>query len=148
MFYVYITFLRHAVTLSCRRVHVQGDTKTFELPVKKRSDICTIMYTSGTTGDPKGVMISNNSIVTIVAGVKRFLDSVNESASVLHLIIFLLNNELMSQLFTYMYLKFVQLNVNDVYLSYLPLAHIFDRVIEECFINHGASIGFWRGVRL
>ncbi|GFP86723.1 long chain acyl-coa synthetase 4 [Phtheirospermum japonicum] len=34
---------------------------------------------------------------------------------------------------------------NDVYLSYLPLAHIFDRVIEECFINNGGSIGFWRG---
>uniref|UniRef100_A0A0V0IAA8 Putative long chain acyl-CoA synthetase 4-like n=1 Tax=Solanum chacoense TaxID=4108 RepID=A0A0V0IAA8_SOLCH len=35
--------------------------------------------------------------------------------------------------------------MNDVYLSYLPLAHIFDRAIEECFIRHGASIGFWRG---
>lgn len=33
-------------------------------------------------------------------------------------------------------------------MSYLPLAHIFDRVIEECFIHHGASIGFWRGVRI
>lgn len=39
-----------------------------------------------------------------------------------------------------------QLTVKDVYLSYLPLAHIFDRVIEECFIQHGAAIGFWRGV--
>ncbi|XP_057786304.1 long chain acyl-CoA synthetase 4-like isoform X2 [Salvia miltiorrhiza] len=93
-----------------------GSNKHFELPVKKKSDICTIMYTSGTTGDPKGVMISNNSIVTLIAGVKRLLESVNES-----------------------------LTANDVYLSYLPLAHIFDRVIEECFINHGASIGFWRG---
>ncbi|KAG6388219.1 hypothetical protein SASPL_153418 [Salvia splendens] len=93
-----------------------GSNKDFELPVKKKSDICTIMYTSGTTGDPKGVMISNNSIVTLIAGVKRLLESVNES-----------------------------LTINDVYLSYLPLAHIFDRVIEECFINHGASIGFWRG---
>lgn len=37
------------------------------------------MYTSGTTGDPKGVMISNNSIVTLIAGVKRLLESVNES---------------------------------------------------------------------
>lgn len=37
--------------------------------------------------------------------------------------------------------------MNDVYLSYLPLAHIFDRIIEECFISHGAQIGFWRGVR-
>ncbi|KAM7525868.1 hypothetical protein LguiA_015770 [Lonicera macranthoides] len=94
----------------------KGNNEHFDLPVKKKSDICTIMYTSGTTGDPKGVMISNNSIVTLIAGVKRLLESVNEA-----------------------------LTGNDVYLSYLPLAHIFDRVIEECFINHGASIGFWRG---
>ncbi|KAI8546208.1 hypothetical protein RHMOL_Rhmol07G0099400 [Rhododendron molle] len=93
-----------------------GDNNQHDLPVKKKSDICTIMYTSGTTGDPKGVMISNNSIVTLIAGVKRLLESANEA-----------------------------LHGEDVYLSYLPLAHIFDRVIEECFINHGASIGFWRG---
>ncbi|GAU32612.1 hypothetical protein TSUD_71600, partial [Trifolium subterraneum] len=33
----------------------------------------------------------------------------------------------------------------DRYLSYLPLAHIFDRVVEEAMIWTGASIGFWRG---
>ncbi|KAK9274455.1 hypothetical protein L1049_021702 [Liquidambar formosana] len=93
-----------------------GNGKQFDLPVTKKSDICTIMYTSGTTGDPKGVMISNESIVTLIAGVKRLLESVNE-----------------------------ELSEKDVYLSYLPLAHIFDRVIEELFISHGASIGFWRG---
>jgi hypothetical protein len=43
---------------------------------------------------------------------------------------------------------FYQLHGDDVYISYLPLAHIFDRVIEEVFIRHGASIGFWRGVRI
>ncbi|KAF3530065.1 hypothetical protein DY000_02038089 [Brassica cretica] len=93
-----------------------GEGKQFDLPIKKKSDICTIMYTSGTTGDPKGVMISNESIVTLIAGVIRLLKSANEA-----------------------------LTVKDVYLSYLPLAHIFDRVIEECFIQHGAAIGFWRG---
>ncbi|XVF51330.1 hypothetical protein PTKIN_Ptkin04bG0176200 [Pterospermum kingtungense] len=93
-----------------------GQYEQFDLPVKKKSDICTIMYTSGTTGDPKGVMISNDSIVTLIAGVKRLLECVNE-----------------------------QLTMKDVYISYLPLAHIFDRVIEELFISHGASIGFWRG---
>ncbi|KAL7165535.1 hypothetical protein ACSBR2_041256 [Camellia fascicularis] len=93
-----------------------GDNKQYDLPVKKKSDICTIMYTSGTTGDPKGVLISNNSIVTLIAGVRCLLGSVHES-----------------------------LTEKDVYLSYLPLAHIFDRVIEECFINIGGSIGFWRG---
>lgn len=42
----------------------------------------------------------------------------------------------------------LQLTSKDVYLSYLPLAHIFDRVIEELFIYEAASIGFWRGVSL
>ncbi|KAJ6830067.1 long chain acyl-CoA synthetase 4-like [Iris pallida] len=93
-----------------------GDNQQFDLPVNKKTDICTIMYTSGTTGDPKGVTISNNSIMTLIAGVDRLLSNVNE-----------------------------QLHDNDVYLSYLPLAHIFDRVIEEMFIFRGASIGFWRG---
>ncbi|XP_062074556.1 long chain acyl-CoA synthetase 4-like [Humulus lupulus] len=93
-----------------------GNDKDFDLPVKKKTDICTIMYTSGTTGDPKGVLISNESIISLLAGVRRLLESVNE-----------------------------ELTEKDVYLSYLPLAHIFDRVIEELFILHGASIGFWRG---
>lgn len=93
-----------------------GDKNQYEMAKRNKSDICTIMYTSGTTGDPKGVLISNESIITLIAGVKRFLESVNE-----------------------------KLDANDVYLSYLPLAHIFDRAIEECFISHGARIGFWRG---
>uniref|UniRef100_A0A3Q7IF77 Long-chain-fatty-acid--CoA ligase n=1 Tax=Solanum lycopersicum TaxID=4081 RepID=A0A3Q7IF77_SOLLC len=94
------------------RLDSKGSKNQYDLPLKEKTDICTIMYTSGTTGEPKGVMISNNSIVTLIAGVKRFLES---------------------------------LTMSDVYLSYLPLAHIFDRAIEECFIRHGASIGFWRG---
>ncbi|KAG4385473.1 hypothetical protein GLYMA_12G104450v4 [Glycine max] len=95
---------------------------SFDLPVKKKSDVCTIMYTSGTTGDLKGVLITNESIITLSAGIQQLLKSCNEKAS---------------------------LNEKDVYLSYLPLAHIFDRVIEETMIMHGASIGFWCGdVRL
>lgn len=93
-----------------------GEGKQYDLPEKKASDICTIMYTSGTTGDPKGVLISNESIIYLIEGVKRLLSNINE-----------------------------ELTVKDVYLSYLPLAHIFDRVIEELFIYHAASIGFWRG---
>ncbi|KAL0730768.1 hypothetical protein Bca4012_026862 [Brassica carinata] len=94
----------------------EGEGKQYDLPVKKKSDICTIMYTSGTTGDPKGVLISNESIVTITTGVMHFLRSVNES-----------------------------LTEKDVYISYLPLAHVFDLAIEECIIQVGGSIGFWRG---
>ncbi|KAK3026600.1 hypothetical protein RJ639_041620, partial [Escallonia herrerae] len=93
-----------------------GLNKQFDLPVKKKSDICTIMYTSGTTGDPKGVVISNDSILSIISGVNHHLESMNEEFS-----------------------------EKDAYLSYLPLAHIFDRVLEELMISAGASIGFWYG---
>ncbi|PHU09714.1 Long chain acyl-CoA synthetase 5 [Capsicum chinense] len=91
-----------------------GKQEKFDLPVKKKTDICTIMYTSGTTGDPKGVMISNESILSLISGVNHHMETMGEG-----------------------------FNDADVYLSYLPLAHIFDRVIEELFISKGASVGFW-----
>jgi long-subunit acyl-CoA synthetase (AMP-forming) len=31
-------------------------------------------------------------------------------------------------------------------LSYLPLAHIFDRTSEEMFLSFGGSIGYWQGI--
>ncbi|KAK1376630.1 Long-chain-fatty-acid--CoA ligase [Heracleum sosnowskyi] len=95
---------------------VLGIGNEFELPEKKKSDICTIMYTSGTTGDPKGVMITNESIICLISGVNHHLGSIN-----------------------------AEFTERDVYLSYLPLAHIFDRVMEEQIISSGASIGFWQG---
>ncbi|XP_027162899.1 long chain acyl-CoA synthetase 4-like [Coffea eugenioides] len=91
-----------------------GWGQQYDLPIKKRTDTCTIMYTSGTTGDPKGVMISNEAVLSIISGVNHHLESINEEFS-----------------------------ERDVYLSYLPLAHIFDRVIEELLIFRGAAIGFW-----
>ncbi|GMP43778.1 hypothetical protein CsSME_00013012 [Camellia sinensis var. sinensis] len=93
-----------------------GKNEHFDLPIKKKTDICTIMYTSGTTGDPKGVVISNKSILSIISAVNHSLESMDQGYS-----------------------------EEDVFLSYLPLAHIFDRVIEELFISIGSSIGFWRG---
>ena len=31
-------------------------------------------------------------------------------------------------------------------ISYLPLAHIFDRTTEEMFLSFGGSIGYWQGI--
>lgn len=41
---------------------------------------------------------------------------------------------------------FVQMTVDDVYLSFLPLAHVLDRTIEEYFFHKGASVGYYHGV--
>ncbi|KAL4568527.1 hypothetical protein LXL04_024141 [Taraxacum kok-saghyz] len=84
-------------------LHLSKESKdAVELPMKMKSDICTIMYTSGTTGEPKGVMITNESILSMLSGVTHHLDSMSE-----------------------------EFQVSDVFFSYLPLAHIFDRVVEH-----------------
>jgi long-chain acyl-CoA synthetase len=36
---------------------------------------------------------------------------------------------------------------DDVFLSFLPLAHILDRMIEEYFFHKGGSVGYYHGVR-
>lgn len=40
---------------------------TFQPP--KPSDICTICYTSGTTGNPKGVMLTHENVIASVSAV-------------------------------------------------------------------------------
>ena len=39
------------------------------------------MYTSGTTSEPKGVLISNETVVTVVSGINFSLQSINEEVS-------------------------------------------------------------------
>ncbi|CAG9461786.1 unnamed protein product [Pedinophyceae sp. YPF-701] len=80
----------------------------------KPSDLATIVYTSGTTGEPKGVMHTHASLIANSAGTWNLRP----------------NTE------------------NDVYLSYLPLAHIFERVVHINLAIKGTAIGFYSGEAL
>ncbi|GAB4818842.1 hypothetical protein N2152v2_005888 [Parachlorella kessleri] len=39
----------------------------------------------------------------------------------------------------------INIGPGDVYLSFLPLAHIYDRCMEETFLRLGGSIAYWGG---
>lgn len=62
------------------------DIKNISIPHTKSTDIAYAMYTSGTTGKPKGVMISNKSIARLVKNTNyikiQAKDKITQAASV------------------------------------------------------------------
>ncbi|XP_057519161.1 long chain acyl-CoA synthetase 1-like isoform X1 [Amaranthus tricolor] len=93
-----------------------GKENPTELVPPQPINICTVMYTSGTSGDPKGVVLTHENIAMFISGLNLFMEQFED-----------------------------KMTVNDVYLSFLPLAHILDRVVEEYFFHKGASVGFFHG---
>ena len=75
-------------------------------------DISTICYTSGTTGNPKGAMLTHRNLVASAAGA-----------------------------------NYAGLNITakDNYLSYLPLAHVFERLVQVALWYAGAAVAFYQG---
>lgn len=78
----------------------------------KPEDLAVIMYTSGTTGDPKGVMLTHSNLIAAIGGVSPCVDF---------------------------------LGPDDVYMSYLPLAHIFERDCVSAMLGVGGAVGFYHG---
>ncbi|KAI9983399.1 hypothetical protein PInf_007423 [Phytophthora infestans] len=74
-------------------------------------DLATICYMSGTTGDPKGVMLTHANMMAAAA----------------------------------CSLEFTLLLPTDIHLSYLPLAHCFERVIQTTCIYSRAAVGYYSG---
>jgi len=76
-------------------------------------DVATFCYTSGTTGDPKGALITHANLVAAVANLE--CSDIDDFTA------------------------------EDVHLSYLPLPHIFERVVQLNVFAFGAAVGFSSG---
>lgn len=74
----------------------------------REQDLATLLYTSGTTGLPKGVMLSHQNIVSNVKSV----------------------------------LAIVPVGPHTVALSFLPLSHIFERMVTYVYQAAGCQIWF------
>ncbi|XP_052771923.1 long-chain-fatty-acid--CoA ligase 5-like [Mya arenaria] len=79
-------------------------------------DLCLICYTSGTTGDPKGAMMTHRSMIANLASISVFASKGG-----------------------------VGITAEDSSLSYLPLAHVFERGLQTIFFMNGARLGFSSG---
>ncbi|KAK1301201.1 hypothetical protein QJS10_CPB13g01210 [Acorus calamus] len=78
-----------------------------DLPVS--ADIAVIMYTSGSTGMPKGVMMSHGNVLATLSAVMTIVPG---------------------------------LGSKDVYMAYLPLAHILELAAESVMLAVGCAIGY------
>uniref|UniRef100_A0A8D0AC05 Long-chain-fatty-acid--CoA ligase n=1 Tax=Sander lucioperca TaxID=283035 RepID=A0A8D0AC05_SANLU len=87
--------------------------KEFELP--KPDDLALICFTSGTTGNPKGAMLTHGNVISNTAAFIRITEGK------------------------------LKPNNKDVLISFLPLAHMFERVVECVILIHGARIGYFQG---
>ena len=85
------------------------------LPQVKGDDFCMICYTSGTTGTPKGAIFSHQNLVSVGAVCRNYIYEMSHFGS------------------------------NDYYISYLPMAHVFEHFVQMAVVFYGARIGFSQG---
>ncbi|CUV06391.1 unnamed protein product [Cryptosporidium hominis] len=94
-----------------------GKSNLREISPGNLESIHSIHYTSGTTGNPKGAVLTHRAWISCAAA------------------------------FIYGQLgrEGTKLGSNDRHISYLPLAHIFERIVHMVITYLGGKIGFYSG---
>nr|XP_033321297.1 long-chain-fatty-acid--CoA ligase 4 isoform X2 [Megalopta genalis]XP_033321298.1 long-chain-fatty-acid--CoA ligase 4 isoform X2 [Megalopta genalis] len=86
----------------------KGNDSKSPLSLPESNDTAIIMYTSGSTGVPKGVLLSHANIISTL---KAYCDA-------------------------------VAIKPDDVFLGFLPLAHVFELLAESVCLLTGVPIGY------
>ncbi|KAI9336701.1 hypothetical protein BDR26DRAFT_864401, partial [Obelidium mucronatum] len=103
---------KNVALYSLAQVESIGAESRIPFTPAKPSDLCCISYTSGTTGEPKGAMLTHENILSLI---KHASDNGFD------------------------------FNEKDVYISYLPLAHVYEKGMFVAITACGGSVGFYRG---
>uniref|UniRef100_A0A8C7GNV3 Long-chain-fatty-acid--CoA ligase n=1 Tax=Oncorhynchus kisutch TaxID=8019 RepID=A0A8C7GNV3_ONCKI len=101
--------------LSLSQVEAIGKAHHHQPVPPSPEDMAVVCFTSGTTGNPKGAMLTHGNVASNCSAFIKVIED--------HLI----------------------LDHHDVHISYLPLAHMFERVVEGVILVHGGRIGFFQG---
>lgn len=100
--------------ISYSKLLSQGQSSLQPFCPPKPEDVATICYTSGTTGTPKGVVLTHGNLIASIAGATSALN----------------------------------FDSSDIYISYLPLAHIYERANQVMTAYFGIAVGFYQGDNL
>jgi long-chain acyl-CoA synthetase len=99
-----------------------GSKSTLALNPPNPQDIAIIMYTSGSTGNPKGVLITHLNMVSAIQSLTPvMLDAVEMNGSITE---------------------------EDSYIAFLPLAHVLEMLAEHIMMITGIKIGYSSPVTL
>ncbi|KAG7461827.1 hypothetical protein MATL_G00195190 [Megalops atlanticus] len=101
--------------LSLQEVEAIGEANHRTPVPPKPEDLAIICFTSGTTGNPKGAMLTHGNVVSNCSAFIKITEGLLHPSP------------------------------DDVLISFLPLAHMFERVVEGVILCHGARIGFFQG---
>lgn len=104
-------------TMSQIRDRVSASGKVWVPRSIDPSDVWTICFTSGTSGMPKGVVLKHQNFVTAISAVFKMTQGD----------------------------PLITISEGETHLSYLPLAHIMERVIMGVVCSLGGKIGFYQG---
>ena len=92
----------------------QTHASSFSVSKPTEHDLCMICYTSGTTGVPKGALLTHGNMVAVTTAVVEYIQTIGG------------------------------LENTDAHVSYLPMAHVFEHFVQCGVTFFGARIGFYQ----
>jgi long-chain acyl-CoA synthetase len=108
---------RHLQLIDFRTLELEGEKGTVPSLQITSKTIATVCFTSGTTGVPKGVVLTHGNFIAFIASTKEMMAAG----------------------------EMPNFTPNEIHISYLPLAHIFERMLHTMIVYTGSRIGFYQG---
>nr|PVC50109.1 long-chain-fatty-acid--CoA ligase 5 [Theileria orientalis] len=108
---------KNVTFMTWNEVVQRGRNNPREFTPAKPTDVNTISYTSGVSGVPKGVIVSQHQHTSLVVIVNRIVCDY----------------------------KTTEIDSPRVHLSYLPLSHMYERLYISCSYIEGSVVGVFSG---
>jgi long-chain acyl-CoA synthetase len=105
---VNVLYYASLVALGQKRENLKPGTAEAEMDKGDSEDTASIIFTSGTTGEPKGVMLCHRNFLCQLPA----------------------------------FIKFFELKPGDIWISMLPVWHVYERLIEYVIFYYSTSIAY------